>query len=66
MSVLSVLVLKKMYELLIFWDKQNCPLCLGVRIKRVSVEWGSTVPVLVPLAACDQKSIILKRKCVGS
>ena len=25
------------------WDKQYCPIYVGVHIKRLSVEWGSTV-----------------------
>ena len=34
-------------------DKRNCPLYTGVRIKRVSVEWGSTV---IPTVQCCSKS----------
>jgi len=29
-----------------FSDKRNCPLYTSVRIKQVSLEWGSTVVLL--------------------
>ena len=43
-SVLSGLILEKIYELLFHHDKRNHSLYPGVRIKRVSIGWGSTVP----------------------
>ena len=43
-SVLSGLILEKIYELLFRHDKWNRSLYPGVRIKRVSIGRGSTVP----------------------
>ena len=43
--MLTALILKKIYvKLWVFgWDKRNCLLYLSVRIKWVSIEWGSSV-----------------------
>ena len=41
--VLRGLILEKICELLFRWDKRNRPLYPGVRIKWVSVEWGTTI-----------------------
>ena len=43
-SVLSGLILEKIYELLFRRDKRNRPLYPGVHIKQVKIGRGSTVP----------------------
>ena len=43
-STLSGLILENIWAF--HWDKQNCPLYMGVHIKWVSLAWSSTVLVL--------------------
>ena len=42
-SVLSGLFLEKLYEMFQCWDKWDCPLCMGICIKRVALEQVSIV-----------------------
>ena len=40
------------------WDRGNCPLCMGVHTKRVSIEQGSSVLL------CKKIIVCLKEKCI--
>ena len=55
-SVLSVLILEKIYEVLIHKNKRNCSIYQGVCIKRVSIERGSTVFHLANIALFSHQS----------
>ena len=56
-SILSGLMVEKIYELFFCRDKGNCPLYTGVHTEWVSIEQGSSVLL------CKKIIVHLKEKC---